>query len=312
MAFTKVNHVGILVDDLEIGRHVFCDGMGLAVDEHRSPWPQGRPGTLDGTTSIEIPMGEMYLEISRPDDPASPAAQFVAERRAGMYYIAVASNDLPGDVRMLRERGVTVDDDWDGEGAVFLDPETTLGLRIQVVPDRNYYPHPYFLGDGTITGVGHIGVAARDTEEVRRLFAGTFGLHEDRSAEGGIEPAPEQRESGPADDPVHLVEFPIGGTVVEVSIPLTETSGTARLVANRAPLGAVYHHVAPFAPDVHRAAEKARAAGLEQIGELPPRDSGRDVYVAWLHPRSCAGTLIEIWDRPPGSEHMRQYDWLER
>jgi catechol 2,3-dioxygenase-like lactoylglutathione lyase family enzyme len=312
MAFTKVDHVGILVDDLEVGRHVFCDGMGLAVNEHRSPWPQGRTGTLDRTTSIEIPMGETYIEISRPDDPASPAAQFVAERRAGMYYIALASNDLPGDVRTLQERGVTTEGDWDGAGAVFLDPKTTLGLRTQVVPDRNYYPHPYFLGDGTITGMAHVGVAARDIEEVRGLFAGKFGLHEDRSAGRDLEPVAERDERGAADDPVQLVEFPIGGTVIEVSVPTTETSGTARLVANRAPLGAVYHHVAPFASDVHAAAETARAAGLQQIGDVPPREEGRDLYIAWFHPRSCAGTLIETWDRPPGDEHMRQYDWLNR
>lgn len=312
MAFTKVDHVGILVDDLEVGRHVFCDGMGLAVNEHRSPWPQGRPGTLAGTTSIEIPMGEVYMEISRPDDPASPAGQFVAERRAGMYYIALASNDVSSDVRALQERGVRLEGEWDGESAVFLEPETTLGLRIQVVPDLNYYPHPAYLGDGTVTGVGHIGVAARDVEEARGLFSGTFGLHEDRSSERGLDSAAEPAESRPADDPVHLVEFPIGGTVIEVSVPTTETSGTARLVANRAPLGAAYHHVAPYASDVHGAAERGRAAGLEQIGEVPPREEGVEIYVAWFHPRSCAGTLIETWDRPPGDEHMRQYDWLDQ
>ena len=138
MAYTKVDHVGILVDDLEVGRHVFCDGMGLAVNEHRSPWPQGRTGTLDGTTSIEIPMGEMYIEISRPDDPASPAARFVAERRAGMYYIALASNDLPGDIWALQERGVTVEGDWDGEGAAFL--EYGWGDR-RFFKDSNFWPH---------------------------------------------------------------------------------------------------------------------------------------------------------------------------
>jgi hypothetical protein len=64
MAFTRVEHVAILVDDLEVGRHIFCDGWGLAIDEHRSPWPEGRPGTFDGLTSIEIPIGDMFLEIS--------------------------------------------------------------------------------------------------------------------------------------------------------------------------------------------------------------------------------------------------------
>ena len=114
MAFTKVHHIGILVDELEVGRHVFCDGWGLAVNEHHSPWPDGRPGTIDGTTSIEIPIGEMYLEISAPDGDTGPAAEFVADRRAGMYWIALASSDLAADVAMLQANGVATEGEWDG------------------------------------------------------------------------------------------------------------------------------------------------------------------------------------------------------
>lgn len=312
MAFTKVDHVAMLIDDLEVARHVFCDGWGLAIDEHRSPWPGGRPGAYDGVTSIEIPIGEMYLEISAPNDTTSPAARFVADRRAGMYHVALASNDLPADVRMLQERGISLAEPWDGAGAVLLDPATTLGLRIKIVPDQGYYPHPHHRGDGTITGMGHIGIAARSAAEVRALFGEAFGLHEDRTAERGLEPGRE-REPGPADDPVHLVEYPLGGTVIEISIPLTDSSGTARLVANRAPEGAVYHHVAPHAPDVYRAAQMGLAAGLRQIGTTPQRepDAPADsVSVAWFHPSTCVGTLIEIWDRPPGGEHAEQWKRL--
>src|SRR5690349_14125767 len=106
MAFTKVDHVSMLIDDLAVGRHVFCDGWGLAIDEHRSPWPQGRPGTFDGVTSIEIRIGEMYLEISKPNDTTSPAAQFVAEHRAGMYQIALTSDDVAADIEALQARGI--------------------------------------------------------------------------------------------------------------------------------------------------------------------------------------------------------------
>lgn len=319
MAFTKVDHVGILVGDLEIGRHVFCDGWGLAVDEARSPWPDGRPGSFDGVTSIEIPIGEMYLEISAPNEAVSPAARFVAERRAGVYYIALASNDLLADVRMLEARGVRLVGPWDGAGAVFLDPASTLGLRIQIVPDQGYYPHAYYRGDGTFTGMAHIGIAARSVAEIRALLGDTFGLHEDRSTERGADPEPPRdaaRAARAADDPVHLVEFPLGGTVLEVSVPTTDDSGTARLVANRAPLGAVWHHLCPFAPDVHRSVEKGLAAGLQQIGTVTPREQtaredspGMDI--AWFHPRTCAGILIEIWNRPPGTEHSHQWERLE-
>ena len=309
MAFTKVHHVGILVEALEVGRHVFCDGWGLAVNEHRSPWPDGRPGTIEGTTSIEIPIGEMHLEISAPDGETGPAAEFVADRRAGMYWIALASDDLGGDLAMLAANGVRAEGAADADGGVFLDPADTLGLRIRVVPEDGYYAHPHYLGAGILTGMGHVGVAARSMDEVRALFGGKFGLAEDPFEERGLDTDDydDGGEDVNADDPVHLVEFPLGGTVIEISVPTTDDSGTARLVQRRAPLGAVWHHIAPYAPDVHRSAETGEAAGLVLIDPVPPREEGREVHVAWFHPRTCAGTLIEIWDRPPGAGHMRQY-----
>ncbi len=307
VAFTKVDHVGMLVDALEVGHHVFCEGWGLAVDEHRSPWPQGRPGTFEGVTSIEIPIGEMYLEISKPNDPTSAAARFVAEHRAGMYHIALASNDLAADVQMLQDRGARLAADQEQGIAVLLDPATTLGLRIKVVPDQGYYPHPYYRGDGTFTGMAHIGIAARSAEEIRTLFGDMFGLHEDRSSARG-ELQRDHHVSRPADDPVQLIEFPLGGTVIEISIPTTDDSGTARLVSRRAPLGAVYHHICPFAPDVRRSVEKGLAADLQQIGTIPPLPE--HATIAWFHPRTCVGTLIEIWDRAPGAEHAVQWQRL--
>ncbi|MBM4414748.1 MAG: hypothetical protein FJ035_00420 [Chloroflexi bacterium] len=316
MAFTKVDHVAMLTDDLENARHVFCDGWGLAVDELRSPWPQGRPGTFEDVTSIEIPIGEMFLEISRPNDTTSDAARFVAERRAGMYHIAIASNDLEADVVRLQSRGARLAEPWGGRGPVFLDPAMTLGLRIRLVPDEGYYPHPAYRGDGIFTGMGHVGIAARSADEVRALFGGIFALDEDHSRERGGEPPPSpaaDRERREADDPVYIVEFPLGGTVIEVSIPTTTDSGTARLVATRAPLGAVYHHICPYAPDVARSADTGRAAGLRQIGTTPLRDPAapQRVDVAWFHPRTCVGTLIEIWNRPPGHDHALQWRRLQ-
>lgn len=311
MAFTKVDHVGILVQDLGVGRHVFCEGWGLAVDEHRSPWPQGRPGTFDGVTSIEIPIGEMFLELSVPSDSASPAAQFVAERRAGMYYVSFASDDIENDVKMLTSHGVKIEGQWDGKGPVFLDPITTLGLYLQITPEEHYHVHPYYKGDGTFTGMAHVGIAARDAEEVRGLFRNKFELPEDLQTRNQ-NPAPAEERAAardpnrPAGDPVRILEFPIGGSVLEISIPTTDDSGTARLVQQRATLGAVYHHICPFAPDVHKAVEMGKAAGLQQIGSIAPREETTRA-TAWFDPRTCAGTLIEIWNRPPGIEHMIQY-----
>ena len=171
------------------------------------------------------------------------------------------------------------------------------------MPDDHYYVHPYYRGKGLVTGMAHVGLAARSAEEVREFWGGVFGFEEDKSMERGLDRAVE-RAPRPAGDPVHLVEFPLGGSVIEVSIPTTEDSGTARLVAQRATQGAVYHHTCPHAPDVHSFTDEALAAGIQQIGSIPPREE-RSRVVAWFHPRTCLGMLVEVWNRPPGDFHYQ-------
>jgi methylmalonyl-CoA/ethylmalonyl-CoA epimerase len=300
MSFTRVHHVGLVTEDLEIARHVLCDGFGLSVDEHRTPWPQGKQRDSDGATVVEFPIGEMYYEVACPSDEESDAAVFLAgtKGRGGMHYISIASDDMSADLQRLNEHGIKLKNSWDGQSPVFLDPTTSLGLSLQIIPEDQYYVHPYYRGNGVLTGMAHIGIAARSVDEIRQFLGETFGLKEDLSTERKLEP----NDSGAADDPVHLVEFPLGGTVLEISVPTTDESGTARLVAQRAQLGAVFHHTCPFAPDVQRFVEQAVSAGLQQIGTVPPREE-RTRVVGWLHPRSCLGMLIEIWNRPPGTGH---------
>lgn len=303
MSITRIDHVGILAGELEDGRHVFGDGWGLSVDEHRSPWPEGRSGTFDDVTSIEMPIGEMYIEISKPNDPNSPAGKFVEERRAGLYYISFASNDIKTDVAALQTKGVKLDGAWDGTSPVMLDPDSTLGIRIQITPEEHYFAHPFYKGNGLLQGMAHIGLAARNAEEVRGLWGDIFGFREDKTMERGQDGPSEDRDlSRAASDPVHLLEYPVGGSVIEISIPTTPDSGTAKLVAQRAAQGATFHHICPFAFDTHQAVDDGKAAGLQQIGSIPPREETKQV-VAWFHPRTCVGTLIEIWNRPAGGAH---------
>jgi catechol 2,3-dioxygenase-like lactoylglutathione lyase family enzyme len=311
MSLTRVHHVGLVTDDLERARHVLCDGFGLAVDEHRTPWPAGSRRADDGAAVIEVPIGEMYYEVARPAGGEGAAARFLDATggRGGIQYVALASDDLARDLERLSERGVRPEGTPSG-AAVALDPATCLGLEIRLVPEDHYYVHPAYRGNGAATGMAHIGIAARSAREIRRLWGDVFALPEDSGSERGLardeEPPAATEARGQAIDPVHLLEFPLGGTVIEVSIPTSSDSGTARLVGQRAPLGAVYHHTCPYTPDVYRFMEQATAAGLQPIGSLPPRGE-RPFVVGWLHPRSCLGMLVEVWNRPPGPGHHQPH-----
>jgi methylmalonyl-CoA/ethylmalonyl-CoA epimerase len=304
MAFTRIHHVGLITPDLENGKTVMTKGFGLDIDAHRTPLEGGNSVAFDNVTALQFPIGEMFYEISTPNSDSGDAAEFLKNSggRGGIHHIALATNDIASEINGLQQRGIKVKGSWDGKSAVFLDPETTLGANIQIVPEDYYHAHPYYRGNGLITGMAHVGLAARSAAEVRDLFETKLQLHEDSTMERGIDPPDPNRPARAADDPVHLLEYPIGGSVVEISIPWGDASGTAKLVASRAPLGAVYHHTCPFAPDVHAFTDYAVAGGIQQIGSIPPKEETARV-VAWFHPRSCLGMLVELWNRPAGGDH---------
>ena len=254
----------------------------------------------------------MYYEVATPSDDQSDAARFLAATngRGGIHYLALASDDLPTDLERLAQYGVRSRAPADADGVVGLDPATCLGLDLRLVPENHYYVHPAYRGTGVVTGMAHVGIAARSARAIRQLWREAFGLGEDSRSAASLgpdeEPAPRTVAGGMSLDPVHLLEFPIGGSVIEVSIPTSQESGTARLVEQRAHYGAVYHHTCPYTPDVYRFMGQAVAAGLQPIGELPPPGE-RETVVGWLHPRSCLGMLIEVWNRPPGPGHYQPH-----
>jgi catechol 2,3-dioxygenase-like lactoylglutathione lyase family enzyme len=312
MSITRVHHVGLINADLEHARHILVDGFGLSVDEHRTPLPQGRPG-YNKTTILEFPIGDMYYEVAMPNGLENEPTEYLASTngRGGIYYLSLATNDIAGDIHGILSRGGKLNGNWDGKSSIFLDPSTSLGLRIQITPEDNYFAHPYFKGNGICMGMAHIGIAARDPDESHNFWGGILGLREDMSMKSGSgdwiqrikqdgRVSDESRKA--ADDPVYVLEYPLGSTVIEISHPTTTGSGTARLVASRAPMGAVYHHTAPFTHDVHRFVDQAVLAGMEQIGSIPLKGEPGTV-VGWFHPRTCLGMLLEPWNRAPGIEH---------
>ena len=312
MTITRVHHVGLVNGDLEHSRHILVNGFGLSVDEHRTPYPAGKLG-YDNTTILEFPIGDMYYEVAKPNDSVSDSAQFLdsTKERGGIYYLSLASNDIANDIHEILRRGGKLSGEWDGNSPVFLDPNTSLGLKIQIAPEDNYFVHPYYKGNGICTGMAHIGIAARDPNESKSFWGDILGLREDKAMRSDSKDWDERIEEDgrvtsesreAADDPVYVLEYPLGSTVIEISHPTTNDSGTARLVASRAPLGSVFHHTAPFTRNVHRFVDQAIKAGMEQIGTIPPEGSSETI-VGWFHPRACLGMLLEPWNRPPGKEH---------
>ena len=96
-------------------------------------------------------------------------------------------------------------------------------------------------------------------------------------------------------DRVRIAFLPVGSTKVELVSPTDDTTGVARFLAAK---GEGFHHVCFEVPDLAAALTRLGIEGVELIDSAPRR--GAEGPVAFLHPRSCHGVLVELIEEPGG------------
>ena len=97
-----------------------------------------------------------------------------------------------------------------------------------------------------------------------------------------------------AHEDVQIFFFKIGEgeTLIEVLIPLDETSGTAKFLAKRGP---GLHHLGYASDNLDEDAERLRGLGLQEIELTHGRPDLEGVdRMAFFHPKSAMGILTEI------------------
>jgi methylmalonyl-CoA epimerase len=92
----------------------------------------------------------------------------------------------------------------------------------------------------------------------------------------------------------------VGGSEIELLEPLTAAGPVGRFLAGR---GEGIHHVALEVPDIELALARARAAGMRLIDEFP-RPGADGSKVAFIHPTSAHGVLLELVERMTGTPDL--------
>lgn len=121
----------------------------------------------------------------------------------------------------------------------------------------------------------HVGIATEDASRVADLFSELLGAavtHQERF--NGLDIV----FLGPETCELELLE------------PVQDEGPVARFLDREGP---GLHHLAFRVEDVSTALESAAAMGLDRIDETP-RPGARGHEVAFLHPRSCGGILVEF------------------
>jgi len=94
---------------------------------------------------------------------------------------------------------------------------------------------------------------------------------------------------------VDIVFLGSGPCRIELLQPTSADSPVGRFLARR---GAGLHHVAYRVPDLDAALERLAAAGVRLI-DRQPRPGAHDRRIAFIHPQSTGGVLIELVEGEP-------------
>jgi len=125
------------------------------------------------------------------------------------------------------------------------------------------------------TRIAHIGIAVRNLDAILPFYRDVLGL-----PEAPLDDADGARIAGVA----------AGDSLVELLEAQVDDSPIARFVDRKGP---GIHHLCFYVDDLDATIARAKAAGVTLIDEQP-RVGAEGKRIAFLHPKSTGGVLVEL------------------
>jgi methylmalonyl-CoA epimerase len=130
--------------------------------------------------------------------------------------------------------------------------------------------------------IHHVAIVVKSLEDALPMYRDLLGL-------------PLETIMDIESDHVQIAFLGVGESKVELVQPTDDTTGVARFLANK---GEGFHHVCLEVANLTEELTRLGIDGVELIDTAPRR--GAEGPVAFLHPRSCHGVLVELIEAPGG------------
>lgn len=130
--------------------------------------------------------------------------------------------------------------------------------------------------------ISHIGIAVRSLDDAMQHYGALFGNddpHRERVDDQGVD----------------IASYPVGDQVVELTASTRDGSPIDRFIGKR---GEGIHHIAFEVEDIHAELDRLRRQGCRLIDETP-REGAHDMLIAFVHPSSFNGVLVELCQKKP-------------
>ena len=125
--------------------------------------------------------------------------------------------------------------------------------------------------------IEHIGIAVKDLDESNALFEKLFG-------------APAYKSEEVASEGVITSFFENGPNKIELLAATNPDSPIAKFIKKK---GEGIHHIAFDVEDIEKEIDRLKKEGFVVLNEIPKKGADNKI-IAFLHPKSTNGVLIEL------------------
>jgi methylmalonyl-CoA/ethylmalonyl-CoA epimerase len=125
-----INHVAIVVDDMEKSLAFWRDALGLYLHELRDV-------PAEKSQVAFLPLAGAEVELVMPTTDDSGIAKYLAKRGQGMHHLCLEVDDIAGMLTQLKAKNVRLINEEprtaaDGKKYAFIHPESTGGVLVEL------------------------------------------------------------------------------------------------------------------------------------------------------------------------------------
>ncbi|MBK6791640.1 MAG: methylmalonyl-CoA epimerase [Anaerolineales bacterium] len=125
-----INHVAVVVEDMEKSLAFWRDALGLTLHELRDV-------PAEKSQVAFLPLAGAEIELVMPTSDDSGIAKYLAKRGQGMHHLCLEVDDIAGMMMQLRSKNIRLINEEprtaaDGKRYAFIHPESTGGVLVEL------------------------------------------------------------------------------------------------------------------------------------------------------------------------------------
>ena len=126
----QLNHVAVVVDDMEKSLSFWRDALGMDLHELRDV-------PAEKSQVAFLPLAGSEVELVMPTTDDSGIAKYLAKRGPGMHHLCLEVDDIVGMLAQLKARNIRLINEEprlaaDGKKYAFVHPESTGGVLVEL------------------------------------------------------------------------------------------------------------------------------------------------------------------------------------